>query len=326
MRRKLPNDRKAQPLNTDESRLLAWPIKNTSAVFASVLEYGGELNHLVSFRGLSSLGHGLDSSIKVSAVKAASDYLEYRLVNEKYSGKVQLAVRPFSGGRKRLIDLPPFHPTSSWAGHFDQDTAIINSYHKALERHILTVSYLKRGWKSFWKCSERIVADVTVTRLISNFTCDDIAAGMVVIQGPNFPGATFGYISANTETIENSKRWHHAELEAYSLYDRTTHKHLISKIDPTNPSINQLLNQKWIDPSFAPRAVRSNLPAVSPWLFSEDWSAKACIPFPYSMACVFGGGLVPSLSFPKISAAQTKYLRPILRLHMAQFREWSPVI
>jgi hypothetical protein len=115
------------------------------------------------------------------------------------------------------IPMPPrrLRTTNGWAVHFNRETAILNAFHEAIERHLLLLCFLRLGWKGFELGPPIAWDDLEMLSLAGKFRFCGQQAGMVATKVRNHPGYTFGYFCDSVDQFAHSPSWIHAMMESY---------------------------------------------------------------------------------------------------------------
>lgn len=285
----------------------------------TVKTLGNLKRHFVSFIDLGerpSSGHGNDPDRKVAALKAMAEWIERRHMRDVFKYDVVHVQKAFGPTNPRVLTkLPPFKNSNGWAVHFSKETAINSAFIEALERHILTATYLKHGWVGFALVSEMKVENFEIFSLVSSFSCMGYRAGMVILRGSEFNGISVGYLCEKEDQILTSPRWSHALGEAMGFWQRST----LVKDQLTTRSrdvlFNQgmeLLNTPWHPPSFSKSLPVKILPKVDPVFFTADLRNQFELPCEFHSSFVFGGGMIPLLIESPPNQEQSLYLERIL--------------
>jgi hypothetical protein len=279
--------------------MAGWLLSQFKGRAIETLERIGSLEHFfVSFIDGGSKpisGHGHDQDRDRAILKGLVERLERETMRSAFLGPTIIARPLLKNGPETRCAIPQFKNSNGWAVHLTASAAIENAYAEALERHLLTVSFLTEGWRGFNLIDRTVVDEFEVLSLATRYSCNGYRAGMVILRGSHFSGVSFGYLCTRIDDLYNDRGWTHSLFEALGYWRRMT------KIAP-DQSVNSdplfqagiaYLNSPWIDPVFSDDRTIEALPDVDPLVSTEYLSQRINSPFDLYSAFVFGGGLVP---------------------------------
>ncbi len=218
----------------------------------STFTFSGLTFHCASFSEnfLSKpiVGHGCDTDPSIAALKAAAELTERRLVVGYYQSSQE-----------------PIRNSNGWAVGASLERAKEAAMREALERHILTYTFLKSGWSDFVLVDRRDSDNGTVLFLVSPYIQNAFFAGMVVYLDKRFPGVSFGYVSDQAQSWQSSSRWSHAIFEAVAFVERIVETGgLKSSDNAIYNACREWLSNPWLNPEFKRHLDFKALPDVSP--------------------------------------------------------------
>lgn len=214
-----------------EARLLSWFAAQGLPLFARKRSMG-EINyhHLsTDFRaadGRMCPAHGQSQDRKIAAIKCVAEYIERKFTIDHYVTRPDLA--PETGLRT----------SNGWAVHFDRNEAIRRARFEAIERHLLIKSYLKWGWRGLRLIETQHGEEMSVYFLVSSYSCEGLASGMVVTKSPHYPGISLGYCVGAQSEVRTASFWESAVFESVGKIKALNGKAL--KEDPNCWITNEL--------------------------------------------------------------------------------------
>ncbi len=303
-------------LTKSETELIKWFSDHFDGGGLETTESFGALTHYcVSFSNHSLSGHGNDPDRNRSVLKAVCEFLERKEMRSAFEKEFVIAMRIGDSTRPaEQIKLPPFQNSNGWAVHFEQDQAIKNAYEEAIERHVLTASYLISGWAAFSLINRSSFNGIEVLSLVSKYECRGLRAGLVVLNVPDFPGVILGHICESTDLLLKTPRWAHALFEAVFVYQRISKLDLSRPYDSATSRIIERLTKDWNEPIFSNySAEATSLVDPDPYVSIDNLRGKLGLPVDFYAAFVFGGGLVPLCFTTPESSAEIQYFQDALK-------------
>lgn len=218
----------------------------------SIFTFSGLTFHCASFSedflGKPIVGHGCDTDPSIAVLKAAAELTERRLVVSYYQNSQE-----------------PIRNSNGWAVGISLERAKEAALREALERHILTYTFLKSGWSEFVLLDRRESNNGTLLILISPYIQNDYFAGMIVYLDRRFSGVSFGYVADQAQSWQSSSRWSHAIFEAVAFVERIVET---GGFKPSGSAVynacRNWLSNPWLNPEFKRQLNFKVLPAVSP--------------------------------------------------------------
>mgnify|MGYP000541211395 CR=1 FL=1 len=217
--------------------------------------------------------------------------------------------------------------SNGWAVHFSAETAIENAVREALERHILLLTYLKYGWSGFWFDEVVPFESVSLRPGIARISAGGFKAGIVLTEGKDALGMTFGYLCRKANGFEASTKWLSAFFESYEQWVD------LAKCDEpkTKSVIEKYQWHFWKEP-------RPVLPASTALVLKHGavcgniavynlQVALGC-PVPLYAAFAFGRDFVPLFFKQKLSQLEQIELSNLLKLHglNVELPEYHPIL
>lgn len=312
------------------SSLLDWVV-NTSAFKAEIYEDNlnitGQVYYRFYIKGTISenqrlSGFGRSKNRLTAASIAVGELIERYVAKSVFadlSVKSNAHIQASSGlidieTSSQQTDLPKksFHSSNGWSVHFNAKKAIENSFLEALERHTLLYTFLKDGWSGFIKDQTVPFNKLNLTPNISKHSFGGYTAGIVVTQGPEFSGRTFGYLCDSVENINSSKKWLSAFFESHDQWELLT-KEARSKQDSNilHQYQNHFLHTEFIDEQ-RNEIEPINIDEIKGNLVLFDVQNALDLPCPFFAAFSYGEDLIPLLFRQKISEADLAELNLLL--------------
>lgn len=297
------------------------------SVFESELE-AGEKYHRFTVQGLNgageqSAGFGRAKDKLTAATIASSEMIERYVSREILRTAAQFSA-PFlvsveGGGidvkkAEAPFSFPSkgFHSSNGWAVHFSMKRAIENATREALERHILLLSYLKNGWSGFAFDEQVPFKKAVLTPGVARLSVGGFRAGLVVTEGPESAGVTYGYLCEEAAGFEKSRKWLAAFFESYEQW-----ADLIMRAEPVSPSMieqYQWRHFKGERPTLGTNAVEeTEIDVASGALAVFNLQEVLSSPVPLFAAFVFGGDFIPLFLKQKLSSEEQRSLTNLLQ-------------
>lgn len=223
-----PSNAHAVPL--EDTAFLDWFALTFKAPIVLSRIQLGEISYHRAFAiqesGLSFVTTGRGPSPIVAAVKAASEFIERKVLLE-----YRRSVAPSECGSCLISPLgdlilrPEFESSplapqcirtsNGWAVHQSREGAIRNALTELIERHCLILSFLKFGWAGFSLINELTVKDIRFLSCVARSSVGGHSAGLILGILPSTGGVGLGYMAERTTEILTSPKWRHAFFESY---------------------------------------------------------------------------------------------------------------
>ncbi len=285
-----------------------------------------------------SAGFGRSKDKLTAATIAACEMLERFVSRAVLRDSAQLAA-PMSvfvedGGIDVRESLAPlifptagYHSSNGWAVHFSIQEAIERSVREALERHILLLSYLKYGWSGFLFNEKVRFEKAQITPGIARVSVGGFKAGIVLTEGDEAPGVTFGYLCREAEGFEQSSNWLGAFFETYEQWIDLTKRE-----EPADTSVIEKYQWHYLKekrPTLsAISAQEIELGALRGGLAVFDLRSVFDCPCPIYAAFTFGQDFIPLFHRQKLSLPEQENLKKILIRYGvdAELPEYHPIL
>ena len=171
-------------------------------------------------------GCGRAESASMSLVKAYAEALERIAMIKFKAGELRFDkfIAKFCNGIVQDINylendgwIPPVQKmitSNGWATHFEQSLAIQNAAREAMERHILSYSFFKDGFRGLSHVRSMMFGPFNLELWQSKYSFCGLTSGLVITKSNKHPGHSFGYMVDDNINFKNSDKWTHAILEA----------------------------------------------------------------------------------------------------------------
>lgn len=312
------------------------------SVFESELEVS-EKYHRFTVQGIDaageqSAGFGRAKDKLTAATIASSEMIERYVSREILRNSSQFSA-PFlvsvegGGIDVKEAEAPSsfpskgFHSSNGWAVHFSMKQAIENAAREALERHILLSTYLKHGWAGFAFDEKVLFKNAILLPGIARVSVGGFRAGIVVTEGPESPGVTYGYLCEEAAGFEKSRKWLAAFFESYEQW-----ADLIGRTEPE--SLSMIEQYQWHHfkgkcPTLSTNAAEeTQIDAATGALAIFDLQEVLSSPVPLFAAFVFGGDFIPLFLKQKLSSEEQRSLTNLLQSSgiETELPEYHPIL
>lgn len=247
-------------------------------------------------------GFGRSESRRLAAIKSSAELIErmayHSFVKSESRLNLCLKVEMQKWSISSSTDSRPieksFHNSNGWAVDFSAKGAIDRAVREALERHILLLSYIKHGWSGFFQIDETKISHFNFRSLVSKYSVAGFTAGIGICQSPAFQGASFGYLSDQSDKILTSEKWEQSFYEAFD-YIRMREDNPKANIqnDLISKELEYFLNKPFIEVCDERQKTTELSSKATADLAVIDLKESLDLPFPFFAAVVHGGDLLP---------------------------------